>query len=100
MRAAAERQRKIEAALNEMPKVARTHERATQQTRNAAKKGKSFDDDGPRVSTTDPSSRMKMGDGGFRPAYNVQYATDTESRVIVGVAVTNVGSIEARWCRC
>ena len=94
MRAAAERQRKLEAALNEMPKVARTHERTrAQRARNAAKKGKSFDDDGPRVSTTDPEARvMKMGDGGFRPAYNVQYATDTESRVIVGVAVTNVGS--------
>lgn len=94
MRAAAERQRKLEAALNEMPKVARTHERTrAQRARNAAKQGKSFDDDGPRVSTTDPEARvMKMGDGGFRPAYNLQYATDTESRVIVGVAVTNVGS--------
>ena len=46
-----------------------------------------------RVSTTDHEARvMKMGDGGFRPAYNVQLATDTESRFIVGVSVTNVGS--------
>jgi hypothetical protein len=45
------------------------------------------------VSTTDPSARlMKMSDGGFRPAYNVQFATDHESDVVVGVAVTNVGS--------
>ncbi len=30
----------------------------------------------PRASTTDPQARvMKMGDGGFRPAYNVQLAT-------------------------
>jgi len=35
---------------------------------------------------------MKMGDGGFRPAYNVQYGTDTESQVIVGVAVVSPGS--------
>ncbi len=35
---------------------------------------------------------MKMADGGFRPAYNVQFATDTESQVIVGVEVTNFGS--------
>ncbi len=29
-----------------------------------------------RVSTTDPEARkMKMPDGGFRPAYNVQFAT-------------------------
>jgi hypothetical protein len=35
---------------------------------------------------------MKMPDGGFRPAYNVQLATDTESQVIVGVKVTNKGT--------
>jgi hypothetical protein len=35
---------------------------------------------------------MKMTDGGYRPAYNVQFATDVDSRAIVGVAVTNVGS--------
>jgi len=46
-----------------------------------------------RVSTSDPEARvMKMGDGGFRPAYNVQLATDTQTRVIVGVDVTNSGS--------
>ena len=30
-----------------------------------------------------------MGDGGFRPAYNVQLATTTQGGVIVGVAVTD-----------
>src|SRR5204862_2659301 len=35
---------------------------------------------------------MKMGDGGFRPAFNVQLATDTESRVIVGTRVINKGN--------
>jgi hypothetical protein len=36
---------------------------------------------------------MKMGDGGFRPAFNVQFATTTDqARVIVGVDVTNRGS--------
>jgi hypothetical protein len=39
---------------------------------------------------------MKMGDGGFRPAYNVQLATagspDGGPRTIVGVQVTNKGS--------
>ncbi|MFO0709341.1 MAG: hypothetical protein U0353_05855 [Sandaracinus sp.] len=36
---AAERQRKLEAALNEMPKVARTHERTrAQRARNAARR--------------------------------------------------------------
>ena len=48
----------------------------------------------PRVSTTDPDARvMKMGDGGFRPAFNAQFATTAdEARVIVGVKVTNRGS--------
>lgn len=51
--------------------------------------------DGPsaRCSTTDPDARkMKMGDGGFRPAYNVQFSTDADARVIVAVRVTNSGS--------
>jgi len=43
-----------------------------------------------RVSTADPDARvMRMSDGGFRPAFNVQLATDVKSGVIVGVAVTN-----------
>lgn len=35
---------------------------------------------------------MKMADGGFRPAYNVQFSTDTHSQIIVGVEVTTSGS--------
>lgn len=51
----------------------------------------------PRASTTDADARvMKMADGGFRPAYNVQLATAGSpmggARTIVGVRVTNVGS--------
>jgi transposase len=46
-----------------------------------------------RASTTDPECRkMKMPDGGFRPAYNVQFATTTEGGAIVGVGVTNQGT--------
>lgn len=47
----------------------------------------------PRVSTTDPEARnMKHGDGGFRPSFNVQFATDADTRMIVGVEVTNRGT--------
>jgi len=35
---------------------------------------------------------MKMADGGFRPAYNVQFASDTQSGAVAGVAVDNNGS--------
>ena len=46
-----------------------------------------------RASTTDPEARvMKMADGGFRPAYNLQFATDTGVQVIVGVEATNAGT--------
>ncbi len=47
----------------------------------------------PRASTTDAQARvMKMADGGFRPAYNVQFAADTRSMAVAGVSVDNVGS--------
>lgn len=51
----------------------------------------------PRASTTDAESRvMKMPDGGFRPAYNIQEATAGSPlggpRTVVGVMVTNRGS--------
>lgn len=50
-----------------------------------------------RASTTDAEARvMKMADGGFRPAFNVQYAVAGSEmggpRTIVGMQVTNVGS--------
>jgi transposase len=51
----------------------------------------------PRASTTDADARvMKMPDGGFRPAYNIQLATAGSElggpRTIVGLLVTNTGS--------
>jgi transposase len=79
-RAAREREERIKKALEELPKV------------REAKKGAEAKEEA-RASTTDPEARvMKMGDGGFRPAYNVQFATTTKEGVIVGVGVTNVGS--------
>jgi transposase len=46
-----------------------------------------------RVSTTDPQATvMKMADGGFRPAYNVEYSTACAGQVVVGVDVVTVGS--------
>jgi len=85
LRAAEARLAQIERALEEMPKVIEV------KRRNRPRKGKKASP--PRVSTTDPESRvMKMADGGFRPAFNVQLATDTDSRVIVGVRITNLGS--------
>ncbi|HVS86405.1 MAG TPA: transposase [Gaiellaceae bacterium] len=82
-RGAREKLERIEAALRELPKAAATKKK------EPAKE--------PRVSTTDPEARvMKMGDGGFRPAYNVQFATTCDdARVIAGVTVTNSGTDNA-----
>jgi transposase len=78
-RAARERAERLQQALQQLPLV-------------AAKK-KPPDKDQARVSTTDPDARvMKMADGGFRPAYNVQFATDAATLIITGVDVTNCGS--------
>jgi transposase len=78
-RAAEERCRRVEAALAQMPQA--------EAKKPAAEKDKA------RVSTTDAEARvMKMGDGGFRPAYNAQFAVDTETQMVVGVAVSNSGS--------
>jgi hypothetical protein len=38
---------------------------------------------------------MKMSNGGFNPAVKVQLASDTQSRAIVGVEVSNEGSDSA-----
>lgn len=77
-RAATERKARIEAALKQLP--------AIEAKKKAEEKQKA------RVSTTDADARvMKMANGGFRPAYNVQFATDTKTQIITGVDVTNNG---------
>jgi len=81
-RGAADRLARVEEALAQLPAIEATKQR---------QKGKRTTE--ARVSTTDPAARvMKMADGGYRPAYNVQLATDVDSRAIVGVTVTNLGS--------
>ena len=85
-RAAADRLARVTEALAELPAVAAAKARTASKRKNRAPKEA-------RVSTTDPTARvMKMPDGGYRPAYNVQFATDHDSDVIVGVAVTNTAS--------
>jgi len=80
-RAARERAERVRGALRQLPAL------------EAAKRrnGKPIAD--ARASTSDPEARvMKMADGGFRPAFNAQLATDTASGVIVGVDVGDIGS--------
>jgi transposase len=82
-RAARERQERVERALKQMPELERI-----KQNRNGKKTDRPA-----RASTTDADARvMKMPDGGFRPAYNVQVVCDTDSRAILGVQVSNQGT--------
>jgi len=83
IRAAEEREQRVRRAQELLPQA----EKALEDRSESKRKGEA------RTSTTDPEARvMKMADGGFRPAYNGQFATDTETTLIVGVDVTNVGS--------
>jgi transposase len=81
LRAAQEREQRIAEALARLPEMAAAKRRNGDKAEDA------------RASTTDAdASNMKMGDGGFRPAYNVQFATDCASQVIVGVDAVTAGS--------
>lgn len=67
--------------------------RQVEELRDQKEKRKKGDGEKARCSTTDPDARkMKMGDGGTRPAYNFQLTTDAQSRMVVGVDVLNSGS--------
>jgi transposase len=84
-RAAKERLARVEAAAAAMREIKIVKERAVK------KKGASRVSE-PRASMTDPDARvMKTRGGGSEPAYNVQFATDAQSRAIVGVQVVNHG---------
>ena len=83
-RSARERKGRIEEALANLEEL-----KAANAERNPSKQK---DPEELRASTTDPDARkMKMADGGYRPAMNVQFATTVEGGVVVGVAVTNEG---------
>jgi transposase len=91
-RAAREKVERIEAAVKRLPELKEKQKKAAEQAGNG-EYGKKLKKGKPRVSTTDADARvMKMSNGGFNPAINVQLAVDTESRAIVGVEVTNAGS--------
>jgi transposase len=88
-RAAKERQKRVEKALQRLPGIQAAKERS-KRTESKAKREKVSE---ARVSTTDPEARViKMADGGFRPAYNLQLVTDEDSQVIVAVGVDTTGN--------
>jgi hypothetical protein len=98
-RAAWDRLQRLTKALDVMKKI-----KPPKQPKASKRRGKKDDDPGagginpkacaePRVNTTDAEARfMKMANGGFRPAYNVQLAVDAQTQLIACVEVVNTGS--------
>ena len=87
--AAQDRQRRLEQALAQLPELQqRQAERA--ERAGHGEYGQKIREKELRVSTTDPEARvMKMANGGYHPAFNVQLAGDPQSRAILGVEVSN-----------
>src|SRR5918993_1870811 len=100
LRAAADRERRVAAALAVAAQLAATRQ-ATPRPRDhdppmlggdAEGEGAAKPPSEPRVSTTDAEARvMKMPDGGFRPAFNLGFASDPRSGMIAAVTLDGRG---------
>jgi transposase len=85
-RAARERAEALERALARLPQIEERKRRPSYRGRRDAPA---------RVSTTDTEvDFMGFADGGRRPAWNVQLATDTGSGIIVGADVTSGSDVQ------
>lgn len=86
---AEDRLRRLEAARAAAAEIEqRRQQEAAEQRRKKKQNNKPV-----RASTSDPQARiMKMGDGSFKPAYNVQITTAAEGAHIIGLEVTDCGS--------
>jgi transposase len=100
LRAAADRERRVEAALAAAAQLTaqrqadgRVHDQDPPKPEGDEGSGAAKPPPEPRVSTTDPEARvMKMPDGGFRPAFNLGFASDPRSTMIAAVTLDNTGS--------
>ena len=95
-RTKARRQAVAEDRLRRLDEAVQAHAEIEQRREEEAReqrRKKPRDDKPVRASTSDPQARvMKMGDGGYRPAYNVQLTTTAEGTHIIGVSMTNNAS--------
>ena len=81
-RAACEKLERLEQAQAEMEDMQEKYRKRSGEKRSE-----------PRASTTDPEARrMKMGDGGIRPAMNVQFASDGDVQMVIAIDVTSQGT--------
>lgn len=96
-RHARQRVERIRQALLRMPEMEAKKEKARRKKKPRKKEAGAEEKDekkeAARVSTTDAeASVMKMADGGYRPAFNVQFSTACQGQVIVGVEVVREGT--------
>lgn len=92
-RAAVERQQRVAQALEQLAQVEEQKNKKPVAKKDNETEQQYAKRSEPRTSSTDSEARvMKMADGGYRPAYNVQFSTTTDKQIIVGVEVINVGS--------
>jgi len=95
-RTKARRQAVAEDRLRRLEEAVQAHAEAEDRREEAdreQRRKKPRDDKPARASTSDPQARvMKMGDGGYRPAYNVQITTAAEGAHIIGVSVVDQGT--------
>jgi transposase len=86
-RAARERSARVKAAQAALAEI-KQQRKEREDKRGNGKKPKE-----PRSSTTDADARvMKMADGGFRPAYNVQVTSVAGQQIVVDTKIYNTGS--------
>jgi len=87
-RAARERAERVEQALANLGEVEKLREKRAKTNARQTQRQKE-----PRASTTAPEVRiMKMADGGFRPAYNVQFVSLPDNGIVLDVTCQTVGS--------
>lgn len=87
-RAAREREARVEAALAALAQAEAQRARRQKTNKTQTERQKA-----PRASTTDPEARvLKMADGGFRPAYNLQITSAPEQQIVVAVDAVASGS--------
>ena len=86
-RVARQRSERVEAARTALAAIKQKRQQLEDKGGNGKKPKE------PRASTTDTEARvMKMADGGFRPAYNVQVVSAAGEQIVIAVEVRNNGS--------
>jgi transposase len=86
-RALLDKQQRLEAALQEIEELKKNQAKQSEEEKDQDKAKE------PRVSTTDPQARIMIGaKGAFGPAYNVQISTDAQTKIIVGVGISQCSS--------